>query len=55
MSILLVPDRVKDLEFRFRSGAEEKDYFRFGQLDLNVRNNETVIRKIVENDEQTTM
>ena len=49
--------RVKDLEFRFRSGGRGKKITSDLdlKLDLNVRNNETVIRKIVENDEQTTM
>ena len=49
--------RVKDLEFRFRSGGRGKKISSDLdlKLDLNVRNNETVIRKIVENDEQTTM
>ena len=49
--------RVKDLEFRFRSGGRGKKISSDLdlKLDLNIRNNETVIRKIVENDEQTTM
>ena len=49
--------RVKDLEFRFRSAGRGKKITSDLdlKLDLNVRNNETVIRKIVENDEQTTM
>ncbi len=49
--------RIKDLEFRFRSGGRSKKISSDLdlKLDLNIRNNETVIRKIVENDEQTTM
>ena len=49
--------RLKDLEFRFRSGGRGKKISSDLdiKLDLNIRNNKTVIRKIVENDEQTTM
>ena len=49
--------RIKDLEFRFRSGGRTKKISSDLdlKLDFNIRNNETVIRKIIENDEQTTM
>ena len=46
--------RVKDLEFRFRSGGRGKKISSDLdlKLDLNIRNNETIIRKIVENDDK---
>ena len=49
--------RIKDLEFRFRSGGRGKKISSDLdlKLDLNIRNNETVIRKIVEDEEQTIM
>ncbi len=49
--------RIKDVEFNFKSGGKgtkissDLDL----KLDLNIRNNKTVIRKIVENEEQITM
>ena len=44
--------RVKDL-FRFRSEQRKKDFFRPRfKIRFNIRNNETIIRKIVENDDK---
>tara|TARA_B100000902_G_C27276597_1_gene899198 strand:- start:658 stop:1878 length:1221 start_codon:yes stop_codon:yes gene_type:complete len=49
--------RVKDLEFRFISGGRGKKMSSDLdlKLDLNIRNNKTVIRKVIEDVEQITM
>ena len=49
--------RIKDLEFKFKSAGRSKKISSDLdlKLDLNIRNNKTVIRKIVEDEEQTTM
>ena len=49
--------RIKDVEFKFRSGGRGKKISSDLdlKLDFNVRNNKTVIRKIVEDEEQITM
>ena len=49
--------RVKDVEFRFISGGRGKKMSSDLdlKLDLNIRNNKTIIRKIIEDVEQITM
>ena len=49
--------RIKDLEFKFKSAGRNKKISSDLdlKLDLNIRNNKTVIRKIIEDEEQTTM
>jgi cell surface protein SprA len=49
--------RIKDVEFKFRSAGRGKKISSDLdlKLDLNIRNNKTVIRKIVEDLEQITM
>ena len=49
--------RIKDVEFRFRSAGRGKKISSDLdlKLDLNIRNNKTVIRKIAEDIEQITM
>ena len=49
--------RLKDLEFKFKSAGRNKKISSDLdlKLDLNIRNNKTVIRKIIEDEEQTTM
>ena len=49
--------RIKNLEFNFRSAGRKKKISSDLdlKLDLNIRNNKTVIRKIVEDIEQITM
>ena len=49
--------RISDVEFKFRSGGRGKKISSDLDLkmDVNIRNNKTVIRKIVENEEQITM
>ena len=49
--------RVKDLEFRFISGGRGKKMSSDLdlKLDLNIRNNKTIIRKVIEDVEQITM
>ena len=49
--------RIKDLEFRFISGGRGKKMSSDLdlKLDLNIRNNNTIIRKIIEDVEQITM
>jgi cell surface protein SprA len=49
--------RISDLTFNFRSGGREKKISSDLDLkmDVNIRNNKTVIRKIVEDEEQITM
>jgi len=49
--------RVKDLEFRFSSGGRGKKMSSDLdlKLDLNIRNNNTIIRKVIEDVEQITM
>ena len=49
--------RVKDVEFRFISGGRGKKMSSDLdlKLDLNIRNNKTVIRKVIEDVEQITM
>ena len=49
--------RIKDLEFKFISGGRGKKMSSDLdiKLDLNIRNNNTIIRKIIEDVEQITM
>ena len=49
--------RVKDVEFRFISGGRGKKMSSDLdlKLDLNIRNNKTIIRKVIEDVEQITM
>jgi cell surface protein SprA len=49
--------RIKDLEFRFMSGGRGKKMSSDLdlKLDLNIRNNKTIIRKVIEDVEQITM
>ena len=49
--------RISDVEFKFRSGGRGKKISSDLDLkmDVNIRNNKTVIRKIVEDQEQITM
>ena len=49
--------RISDLSFKFRSGGRGKKISSDLDLkmDVNIRNNKTVIRKIVEDEEQITM
>ena len=49
--------RIKDLQFRFISGGRGKKMSSDLdiKLDLNIRNNNTIIRKIIEDVEQITM
>mgnify|MGYP001157354789 FL=1 len=49
--------RISDLTFKFRSGGRGKKISSDLDLkmDVNIRNNKTVIRKIVEDEEQITM
>jgi cell surface protein SprA len=49
--------RVKDVEFRFMSGGRGKKMSSDLdlKLDLNIRNNKTIIRKVIEDVEQITM
>ena len=49
--------RISDLSFKFRSGGRGKKISSDLDLkmDINIRNNKTVIRKIVEDEEQITM
>ena len=49
--------RISDVEFKFRSGGRGKKISSDLDLkmDVNIRNNKTVIRKIVEDEEQITM
>ncbi len=49
--------RIKDVEFKFRSAGRGKKLSSDLdlKLDLNIRNNKTVIRKVIEDEEQITM
>ena len=49
--------RISDVEFKFRSGGRGKKISSDLDLkmDVNIRNNKTVIRRIVEDEEQITM
>ena len=49
--------RIKDVEFKMLSGGRGKKVSSDLdlKLDLNIRNNKTVIRKVIENEEQITM
>jgi len=49
--------RIKDLEFKMFSGGRGKKISSDLdlKLDLNIRNNKTVIRKVIEDEEQITM
>ena len=49
--------RIKDVEFRFISGGRGKKMSSDLdlKLDLNIRNNKTIIRKVIEDVEQITM
>ena len=49
--------RIKDLTFKFRSGGKSKKISSDLdiKLDLNIRNNKTIIRKVIEDIEQITM
>ncbi|MDA9663588.1 cell surface protein SprA, partial [bacterium] len=49
--------RIKDLEFKFKSGGRKKKISSDLDLkmDVNIRNNKTIIRKIIEDKEQITM
>jgi cell surface protein SprA len=49
--------RIKDVEFKFRSAGRGKKISSDLnlKLDLNIRNNKTVIRKVIEDQEQITM
>jgi cell surface protein SprA len=49
--------RIKDVEFKMFSGGRGKKISSDLdlKLDLNIRNNKTVIRKVIEDEEQITM
>ena len=49
--------RIQDVEFKFRSAGRGKKLSSDLdlKLDLNIRNNKTIIRKVVEDEEQLTM
>jgi len=49
--------RIKDVEFKFRSGGRGKKISSDLdlKLDFNIRNNKTIIRKVIEDVEQITM
>ena len=49
--------RIKDVRFKFRSAGRGKKLSSDLDLkfDLNIRNNKTIIRKVIEDEEQITM
>ena len=49
--------RIQDVEFKFRSGGRGQKFSSDLdlKLDLNIRNNKTIIRKVIEDQEQITM